>query len=110
MLFVIAATLKGALPPVVIGVYGAASVVTYLAYRSDKAAARQGRWRTKESTLLLLGFIGGWPGAVLAQKVIRHKSSKTDFQVAFWGTVVMNVIALGWLLLTKSGSKLLGYL
>jgi uncharacterized membrane protein YsdA (DUF1294 family) len=110
VLFVTAATLKGTLPRAVVGIYGAASVVTYLVYWSDKSAARQGRWRTKESTLLLLGFIGGWPGAVLAQKVLHHKSSKTDFQVAFWGTVVMNVIALGWLLLTNSGSKLLGHL
>jgi uncharacterized membrane protein YsdA (DUF1294 family) len=110
VLFVIAATLKGVQPRAVIGIYGASSVVTYLVYRSDKSAAREGRWRTKESTLLLLGLLGGWPGAVLAQKVLHHKSRKTSFQVAFWGTVAMNVIALSWLLLTNSGSKLLDHL
>jgi uncharacterized membrane protein YsdA (DUF1294 family) len=110
VLFVIAATLKGVLPRAVIGIYGASSVGTYLVYRSDKSAAREGRWRTKESTLLLLGLLGGWPGAVLAQKVLHHKSRKTSFQVAFWGTVAMNVIALSWLLLTNSGSKLLDHL
>jgi len=42
---------------------------------------------------------------VVAQRLLRHKSGKRTFQVAFWGTVVMNSIALGWLL-TDSGSEL----
>jgi uncharacterized membrane protein YsdA (DUF1294 family) len=94
VLFVVAATLKGSLPPVVIGIYGVVSLLTFLTYRSDKLAAQYGRWRTKESTLLVLGLFGGWPGAVLAQKLIRHKSRKMSFQVTFWITVVVNVIAL----------------
>lgn len=106
VLFVIAATLKGALPPAVIVLYGVFSVLTLLSYAQDKSAAQQGRWRTKESTLLLLGLFGGWPGAVLAQKVIRHKSRKTSFQVAFWGTVVLNTAALGWWLLTGGANSL----
>jgi len=96
VLFVVAAALKGALPSVVVAIYGVVSVLTFLAYRSDKLAAQYGRWRTKESTLLLLGLVGGWPGAVVAQKVMRHKSRKVSFQVAFWGTVVVNAVALGW--------------
>jgi uncharacterized membrane protein YsdA (DUF1294 family) len=106
MLFVAVETFRGSLPPAVIATYSAVSMWTFLVYWIDKSAAKLGRWRTKESTLLLLGVAGGWPGAVLAQRVVRHKSRKRSFQVAFWGTVVMNSIALGWLL-TDSGSRAL---
>ena len=106
VLFVIARTLTGPLPPAVIATYGAVSILTFLVYWSDKSAARRGQWRTKESTLLFLGLAGGWPGAVVAQRVLRHKSRKQSFQVAFWGTVVLNSIALGWLL-TDTGTRFL---
>jgi uncharacterized membrane protein YsdA (DUF1294 family)/cold shock CspA family protein len=109
VLFVIAGTLAGLLPLAVVAVYGVVSILTFLVYWFDKSAARHGRWRTKESSLLLLGLAGGWPGAVVAQRVLRHKSRKQQFQVAFWGTVVMNCVALGWLV-TNNGSKFLDQL
>lgn len=109
VLFVIAETLAGPLPLAVIAAYGVVSILTFLVYWFDKSAARHGQWRTKESSLLLLGLAGGWPGAVVAQRVLRHKSRKQQFQVAFWGTVVMNSVALGWLV-TDSGSKFLNQL
>jgi len=109
VLFVIEETLTGRLPPAVIATYGVVSILTFLVYQFDKSAARHGQWRTKESSLLFLGLAGGWPGAVLAQRLLRHKSRKQSFQMAFWGTVVMNSVVLGWLL-TDSGSKFLGQL
>ena len=77
--------------------YIAVSFITFLVYAFDKSKAKKGEWRTQESTLHLLGLIGGWPGAALAQEVLRHKSKKTKFRVVFWLTVVVNIIALGWL-------------
>jgi uncharacterized membrane protein YsdA (DUF1294 family) len=71
--------------------YGAASLVCFIAYALDKSAAINGRWRTPERTLLLLGLAGGWPGAMLAQRWLRHKSRKTPFRVAFWCTVLLNL-------------------
>lgn len=106
VLFVIAVTLAGRLPLAIIAAYAVISIVTFLLYRYDKDAAQHGRWRTKESSLLLLGLAGGWPGAVVAQRVLRHKTRKRSFQTAFWGTVVINCVVLGWLL-TDTGSLLL---
>jgi uncharacterized membrane protein YsdA (DUF1294 family)/cold shock CspA family protein len=80
-------------------VYVGASGVCFLAYALDKAAARRGAWRTPESTLLMLGLLGGWPGGLLAQQLLRHKSNKTSFRAAFWGTVMLN--AAGFVLLAS---------
>jgi uncharacterized membrane protein YsdA (DUF1294 family) len=57
----------------------------------DKSAARSGERRTPESTLHLLALAGGWPGALLAQQFLRHKSTKAEFRRTFWVTVVLNV-------------------
>lgn len=88
----------GSVPMELAGLYLLLSVLTYIAYALDKSAAQQGNWRTKESTLHLLALIGGWPGALLAQHRLRHKSSKQPFRAIFWMTVAANAVALGWLL------------
>ena len=97
LLFVAALTgmaLTGRLPMNVLLAYAAVSAIAFNAYGLDKSAATAGRQRTPEATLHFLGFICGWPGALLAQRVFRHKSRKAAFQSTFWGTVALNVIAL----------------
>jgi uncharacterized membrane protein YsdA (DUF1294 family)/cold shock CspA family protein len=104
--FVAASVLAGKLPPLVFGLYLGASAVTYLVYAFDKSAARNNRWRTRESTLHMLSLVGGWPGALLAQNLLRHKSRNGAFRITFWFTVVLNWGVLGWLF-TPFGSGLL---
>jgi uncharacterized membrane protein YsdA (DUF1294 family) len=87
----------GYLPTLVAPAYLLASLGAFLLYRGDKAAARSGAWRTPESTLHVLGVLGGWPGALIAQQVLRHKSRKASFQIVFWTTVALNAAALVWL-------------
>ncbi|MEJ1377111.1 MAG: DUF1294 domain-containing protein, partial [Candidatus Sedimenticola sp. (ex Thyasira tokunagai)] len=41
---------------------------------------------------------GGWPGALIAQQKLRHKSKKQPFRVVYWFTVAANCGALVWLL------------
>jgi len=78
-------------PHVLAALYAGASGVTFIAYAVDKSAAERRRWRTPESTLHLLALMGGWPGALLAQQFLRHKSAKAEFRAVFWGTVILNV-------------------
>jgi uncharacterized membrane protein YsdA (DUF1294 family) len=85
------------LPIWVAGVYLTASGGCFLAYAVDKSAATAGRWRVSENTLLVWGIVGGWPGAILAQQTLRHKTRKASFRAAFWGTAVLNVVAFVWL-------------
>ena len=65
-------------------------------YGADKAAAEQGRWRTSESTLHTIALMGGWPGALVARRVFRHKTTKQPFRIIFWLTVIANCVALAW--------------
>ena len=74
--------------------YVVASGATFVAYAADKTAATSGSWRTPESTLHARALAGGWPGALLAQQFLRHKSTKREFRQVFWATVVLNLAAL----------------
>ena len=75
------------------------SALAFFLYAKDKKAARQGRWRTSENTLLSVGLLCGWPGALLAQQMLRHKSSKPGFLLLFWLSVGANLV---WLCLRYS--------
>ncbi|MDO9449547.1 MAG: DUF1294 domain-containing protein [Rugosibacter sp.] len=79
--------------PLVALSYVVASLITFMMYAFDKSAAIKGQWRTPESTLHLLSLACGWPGALLAQQLLRHKTTKPGFIVNFWFTVVCNVTA-----------------
>jgi uncharacterized membrane protein YsdA (DUF1294 family) len=91
----------GLLPLVLLDVYIGVSALSYLMYWRDKSAAQNGRRCTPESNLHLADLLGGWPGALVAQHQFHHKTVKQSFQLAFWLTVVLNLVACVWLI--KSG-------
>jgi uncharacterized membrane protein YsdA (DUF1294 family)/cold shock CspA family protein len=96
--FVAVAAMLGKLPLLLAGLYALASLVTFIAYALDKSAAQKGQWRTQESTLHFFALLGGWPGAMAAQQILRHKSIKGSFRFVFWLSVIANCALLGWLL------------
>ena len=106
LFFISATTLAGMLPLAVLWIYLIASSITFFVYAFDKSAARNDRWRTQESTLHLFALLGGWPGALVAQRLFRHKCRKQSFQIVFWVTVNLNCVALGWLF-SQSGVEAL---
>ncbi|MEQ7754110.1 DUF1294 domain-containing protein [Xanthomonas sp. WHRI 8391] len=89
-----AMVVAGRLPALLALWYAAASVVAMIVYRRDKSAAQRGQQRTPETTLHIIALLGGWPGALLAQGLFRHKSSKAAFQAWFWIIVMVNVAVL----------------
>ena len=94
------------MPVLVLIVYLVASLLAYVVYAMDKSAAQRNCWRTKESKLHMLSLLGGWPGALIAQQTLRHKSRKVEFRIVFWLTVVLNVGVYVWLF-TPAGAEML---
>jgi uncharacterized membrane protein YsdA (DUF1294 family)/cold shock CspA family protein len=92
--------------PLIAIAYVVTSLVAFLMYAFDKAAAVSGRWRTPESSLHFVSAMGGWPGALFAQQLLRHKTSKREFATRFWATVVLNVTAL---VLWHASGRVLAY-
>ena len=108
VVFLVGAVLAGRLPLAVLGFYAIASILAFFAYAFDKSAASRNEWRTPEKTLHLFAVFGGWPGALMAQRVLRHKSAKASFQMTFWATVVLNCGILAWML-SPSGAQALSF-
>jgi uncharacterized membrane protein YsdA (DUF1294 family) len=71
--------------------YILAGIVTYYFYKIDKDAACKGNWRTPERRLHQLELIGGWIGAFVAQKRLRHKSIKPSYQLVYWLIVIFHL-------------------
>ncbi len=95
--FVLACHLLWRLPNALWGAYSAMSMATFIVYWLDKRAAARGDWRVAENTLHGLSLLCGWPGALLAQELLRHKSAKPAFRRLFWLTVVLNVLGFALL-------------
>lgn len=91
---IVVSALGGYLPRQVGIVCVVASIVAFVAYAVDKARASRNAWRIPEANLHLIALCGGWPGALAAQHLLRHKNRKQEFQVTFWGTVVLNIGAV----------------
>ena len=81
----------GPVPIWVLFLYIGVSAITFGSYAIDKSAARLKQRRVAETSLILLGMLGGWPGAILAQQLLRHKTAKPSFRAVFWASVLINV-------------------
>jgi uncharacterized membrane protein YsdA (DUF1294 family) len=46
--------------------------------------------------------MGGWPGGLIAQRVLHHKSSKKSFLLTYWLMVLLNIGGLFMLISPKS--------
>jgi len=88
------------------GYVGMVSLFAYVVYGADKNRARRGEWRIPEQALHLMELMGGWPGAFVAQRRLRHKCSKVSYQIVFWVIVLAHQFValdflLGWVLVRK---------
>ena len=65
------------------------SLITYIAYHSDKKKAEKGKYRTREKTLLLLSFFGGAFGGYPAMLIFRHKTKREH-----WYFTAVNLLGI----------------
>ncbi len=77
----------------ILGAYAAMSIITFGAFALDKRAARLSRRRVPERTLHTLELLGGWPGALLAMRLVRHKRRKGSYVAALALIIVLHAAA-----------------
>ncbi|TGD14559.1 DUF1294 domain-containing protein [Salmonella enterica subsp. enterica serovar Poona] len=65
---------------------------TLAIYGLDTTAARKTWRRGPESTLLVFGVVGGWPGAIVGQQLFRHKTQKQPFKTYFIVSVIVSIV------------------
>ncbi|MCP5004057.1 MAG: DUF1294 domain-containing protein [Planctomycetes bacterium] len=106
LIIVCVSALAERIPPIIPVIYIVTSLITFIMYFFDKSAARKGTWRTRESTLHTLSLVGGWPGAVVARQMFRHKTTKKSFRCFFWITIFLNCSVLVWLFMPAGAATL----
>ena len=74
------------------------NIVAFAAYGIDKRKAQKGKWRIPESTLLLLAFFGGAPGALMGMRAFRHKTKHRKFKILVPLFLVLQIALAGWLI------------
>lgn len=99
----------GYTPPLLGVVYFLASVISYYLYSKDKKAAKSGAWRVQENTLHLSSLLGGWPGSILGQGILRHKTKKANFRLVFFIMLLFNVSFPSFLHTPYGSQKLHAY-
>lgn len=71
-------------------IYPVMSVIAFALYGHDKKRARTQGQRTPEKLLHAAELLGGWPGALVAQQIFRHKTRKVSYQGVFWLVVLLH--------------------
>lgn len=76
----------------------AVNAIVLALYGWDKRRAVVSGFRIPEATLHTLAATGGSPGALVGQRLFRHKTAKREFQIIFWATVAAQTAVVAWLL------------
>jgi uncharacterized membrane protein YsdA (DUF1294 family) len=72
--------------------YAVTSVIAFCAMALDKHAATRGRRRIRENTLHQLELLGGWPGSLVAQRWLRHKTADRRYRFVFRLIIAAHVL------------------
>ncbi len=72
----------------------AINLIAFFAMFIDKKKAEKGRWRIKESTLLILALIGGSIGAILGMYIFHHKTQKARFYIGIPIIIVLQILLI----------------
>jgi uncharacterized membrane protein YsdA (DUF1294 family) len=70
------------------------NIVAFILMAIDKHKAKTGRWRIKESTLLLIAFFMGGSGCYLGSLICRHKTKKKKFKILLPISMIFNFITM----------------
>ena len=73
------------------------NVEAFVLCARDKWAARHGRWRLRERTLLLCAAVGGSAGMLIGMLLLRHKTRHLRFMIGVPLLLALQLAGLVWL-------------
>ncbi len=78
-------------------IYAVSSLICFILYGMDKKRSYDPKqpYRIPENTLHFFEFIGGWPGALIAQMVFKHKTQKKPYVSILYTIIAVHLI--GWI-------------
>ncbi|MFW6337151.1 MAG: DUF1294 domain-containing protein [Phycisphaeraceae bacterium] len=75
----------------------AINAATGVAFAVDKRRASRGQWRTRERTLHVFELLGGWPVALLAMRLLRHKTRDRRYRLVQLAVILLHILAcIAW--------------
>ena len=73
---------------------GVMSLLTVIITVYDKIAAKAGKWRIPEATILLTGLFGGAFAEIVTMQIIRHKTQHRKFMIVLPLEIILHVALL----------------
>lgn len=70
------------------------SLISVVLTIADKVKAINHKWRIRESTLLILGGLGGATAMLITMKAIRHKTQKKKFMIGLPIEIILHISLL----------------
>ena len=74
------------------------SIIGIILTISDKKKAQKGKWRVSESTLMILGLLGGALPMYLTMKKIRHKTKHKKFMIGLPAEMILHIALIAIIL------------
>ena len=85
------------------------NLIAFSSMLLDKKKAENGKWRIKESTLLILALIGGSVGELFGMFIWHHKTQKFKFLVGVPMIIILQILIIiffiMWLIYIKHKQK-----
>ncbi len=77
------------------------SLVAVILTIKDKSAAKKGKWRVPEATLMLVGLAGGALAMYITMKTIRHKTKHMKFMIGLPAEFLLHIAIICLIMFEK---------
>ena len=75
------------------------NIIAFLAMGIDKWKAKRNAWRIPEATLMSLVLLGGGIGGIAGMYAFRHKTKKSKFFIGFPAILIIEIVAIVYILI-----------
>ncbi|MGE5629755.1 MAG: DUF1294 domain-containing protein [Caulobacteraceae bacterium] len=82
-----------------IAVYLAAvNILGFVIMGIDKSKSKRHKWRISESSIFVVGLLGGGIGVLLGMSFFRHKTKHLKFMLGIPLVIILNIIIFGYVI------------